>query len=330
MNRMESFSPTRVDLAGGTLDLWPIYNFLKKPPVTINMAMDVFSHAELILRDDRQVILASKDLAVEATYRSWQECVEDSRPELALLRAIVREFPVQQGFELRTRSDSPVGAGLGGSSSLCISVMKLMLQWQNLHKSVHEIVTWAHNIESRVLHTPTGTQDYYPPLQSGLLALQYGGDSIALESIDLDTAHFDACSLLVYTGKPHHSGLNNWQVLKQVIDGDRQSLACLQELADISEALLASLRADGWQRLGEFFQWEFATRKKLSPVFSSPQIEELEQMIRQEFNGSLKICGAGGGGCVLLWFAPEQKAAVKAAVEKLSFRVLNNKSFRYE
>lgn len=329
MNKIKSFSPTRIDLAGGTLDLWPLYNFVEKTPVTLNVAIDIFTFAEIIEREDTKVLLKSEDMNFEKLYENFQECVEDSSPELKLLRCICREFPTQKGFELYTKSESPVGAGLGGSSSLCISIIKAFLSWQNLKMDVHEIVRLAHNIESRVLNTPTGTQDYYPPLESGILALEYSSRGIALENLDLDINEFNEKSIVVYTGKPHMSGLNNWEVVKKAVAKDAQTLSALNELNEISNSLLNSFRNNAFSDLKEHFQREFIARNRLSEVFSSPQIRELHAMVESEFSGALKICGAGGGGCVLLWIEKDQRASVIDRVKEMGFEVLDNKAFLY-
>ncbi|MEC9282485.1 MAG: galactokinase [Bdellovibrionota bacterium] len=329
MNSIKSFSPTRIDLAGGTLDLWPLFNFVNKTPVTLNVAIDIFTYAEIIEREDSKVLLKSEDMGFERLFDSFEECIEDHTPELKLLRCICREFPTKKGFELYTKSESPVGAGLGGSSSLCISIIKAFLSWQNLKLGVHEIVHLAHNIESRVLNTPTGTQDYYPPLESGILALEYSSRGIGLESLKLDIKEFNEKSIVVYTGKPHMSGLNNWEVVKKAVAKDKETLSALNDLNDISNSLLNSFREKGFSEIKEHFQREYEARNRLSEVFSSPQIKELHAMVEKEFSGALKICGAGGGGCVLLWLEKAQREAAVKRVEEMGFKALNNKAFLY-
>ena len=37
--RVEARAPTRIDLAGGTVDLWPLF-LLHDDPVTVNAAID--------------------------------------------------------------------------------------------------------------------------------------------------------------------------------------------------------------------------------------------------------------------------------------------------
>ncbi|MES2855616.1 MAG: galactokinase, partial [Bdellovibrionota bacterium] len=116
-------SPTRVDLAGGTLDCWPLYLFLDTP-VTINVAIDIFTYVDLRERKDGQIELHSSDLNIKKIYSGLSECLADNEPAFELVRANLAFFNPEKGVSISTRSESPIGGGLGGSSSLCISLLK--------------------------------------------------------------------------------------------------------------------------------------------------------------------------------------------------------------
>src|SRR5690606_19885238 len=103
-------SPTRVDLAGGTLDLWPLYSFLGGAQ-TLNLAIDICTHAE-ITETSGEVILESSDLQETRRYANLKEALQDSEPRFQLLRVVLREVNPDRGFHLKTRSESPVGGGL--------------------------------------------------------------------------------------------------------------------------------------------------------------------------------------------------------------------------
>ncbi|MEZ0391403.1 MAG: galactokinase, partial [Pseudobdellovibrionaceae bacterium] len=75
-------SPTRVDLAGGTLDLWPLYNFVGGA-TTVNIAIDIMTTAEITPLDDDQIELISDDLNFKKIFPSLQACLDDSDGKLA-------------------------------------------------------------------------------------------------------------------------------------------------------------------------------------------------------------------------------------------------------
>jgi D-glycero-alpha-D-manno-heptose-7-phosphate kinase len=313
-------SPTRVDLAGGTLDCWPLYLFLNDP-VTINVAIDIFTYVSLSERSDKKIQLTSVDLGAENTYASLDDCLKATDPAFDFVRAHLRMWRPQKGFSLKMKSESPIGRGLGGSSSLCISLLKAFSAWAGKDLEHYEMVRTASHLEAQVLLKPTGTQDYFPPIFGGMNFITYGVSGPRVEVHKLDRDLFDDRFLLVYTGKSHHSGINNWQVIKQWLDGVPEPRQALARLADISSDMKTALLERSVSKLPELFSREFNARTELSSGFSSPEIRRLNDIARSQ-GAIAKICGAGGGGCVLIWCPERQISKVAKAIEQEGFQVL--------
>ncbi len=315
-------SPTRVDLAGGTLDLWPLYNFVGGAK-TINVAIDIFTTAEIMELPGTEIELISEDLKFQKKFKNLQECLNDSDKILGLLKAQLKFWQPQKGFRLTTRSESPVGGGLGGSSSLTITLLKAFGQFLNKEiLDVHQMVHIAHNIEAEVLNTPTGTQDYYPAFSGAINVLEYSQTGIQQRVLVRETDELAKNFLLIYTGKAHHSGLNNFEVLTKAIQKDPQTTAALHDLKKISDETVTAVENSKWSELPALFQREFKARVALAPAFSSPEIEKLAEVALQAGASAVKICGAGGGGCVLVWAPPISRERVSAACLKAGFQVL--------
>lgn len=316
-------SPTRVDLAGGTLDCWPLYLFLDDP-VTVNVAIDIFTTARLTPRNDARIRLVTKDLGLDREYDSIETCLQDREGAFDLVRAHLvywREKIGARGFDLETASESPVGGGLGGSSSLCISLLKVFKTWLGVEMSASDTVRLASHIEARMLLKPTGTQDYFPPLEGGLCFITYGAEGPRCETKAIDPEVFRDRFVLVYTGRSHHSGINNWQVIKDWLDGDQRTRSAMSDLAVISKDLARSLSQKTYDQLPSLFAREFEARTRLSEGFSSPEIRRIHE-IAKAGGGEAKICGAGGGGCVLLWSHDRRAKDLAKAAEAGGFKVL--------
>ncbi len=322
MNPIVVHSPTRVDLAGGTLDLWPLYNFLGSA-TTVNIAIDIMTTAEITFLEHGQIELVSEDLKFEKSFADLSQCLKDSDTQLALLKTQLQYWQPQNGFRLRTRSDSPIGGGLGGSSSLTISLLKAFNQFcRGSLKDIHQMVQVAHNLESQVLHTPTGTQDYYPAASGGINILKYTADGIEQKVLQKETSILAQNFMLIYTGKAHHSGLNNFEVLTKAVQKERGTLKALWELKEIAEETAHSVETSDWKSLPALFQREYKARVALAPAFSSPEIEKLAEVSLQAGAAAVKICGAGGGGCVLVWAEPSLQQGVQTACQMAGFQVL--------
>ncbi|MEK6555184.1 MAG: galactokinase, partial [Bdellovibrionota bacterium] len=291
---IKTSSPTRVDFAGGTLDCWPLHVFVGDC-VTVNLAIDVMTGCELEFFSSPTVEIEVTDLNYHQKFSNLAQMLGSGDPQLKLVQAVLKVYKPSRGFKLKTLSQSPVGGGLGGSSSLCISLIKAFAQAEGTQLKVYETVEMAHNIEAEVIHAPTGTQDYFPALAPGLNLIHYSARGPRLEPIDFDADLFSKRLMLVYTGKAHHSGINNWQVLKDVIEGKQKPLSALKRIAQISAQMAKACQGQDWGMIPELFHQEFEARVELSAGFTSPEIETLRRLVLQGGGDAVKICGAGGG-----------------------------------
>ena len=113
----------RFDLAGGTLDLWPLWAMLGEAS-TINASISLYTECEIVPRTDREIKIESLDFKKSWTFANLQELLESADPDLLFYQAHLRHWKPEQGFLIKTRSESPIGGGLGGSSSLSVSVYR--------------------------------------------------------------------------------------------------------------------------------------------------------------------------------------------------------------
>jgi D-glycero-alpha-D-manno-heptose-7-phosphate kinase len=317
-------SATRVDLAGGTLDCWPLF-LLVGDCVTVNMAISISTHAQLEELPGERIELHARDLKYQKSFANLAELLQCTDNNVRLLQKHVAYWKPQRGFRLETHSESPVGGGLGGSSSLSISIIKAFSAWLDRPLNLYDSVNLAHNVEAQVLEKMTGTQDYFPALQPGLNALHYTPEGPRLETIPTSADFWNERLSLVYTGQPHQSGLNNWQVIKATLDGEKGPLRALNDIRAIGWDVYQAVKSQAWQELPQLFQHEFEARVRLSSSFSSPGIDRLRDVALKFGALAVKICGAGGGGCVLMWSQPDHKQKVEAGCRDHGFEVLDVK-----
>lgn len=324
MTTITKRSPTRVDFAGGTLDCWPLYLMVESAK-TINLAIDILTTAQLTLRKDKRITLFIRDLNYKNEFASLVEFLECNDQELDLVKAHVNHWQPEFGFDLYTASDSPVGGGLGGSSSLSMGLIDVFLKAQGKELSNGDKVILSGNLEAQVLKKPTGTQDYFPSFLSGVNTIHYGPQGFEVEKMDVDLQFIESHLSLAYTGRPHHSGINNWSVIRDVFDGNSETLSVLREIKEVTDELYNSLKNGKLENIPQIFQKELNARERLSKHFTSPEISRLTDVSLREGAQAVKICGAGGGGCVAIWSPPELKSTVEDACQKEGFQILRTK-----
>jgi D-glycero-alpha-D-manno-heptose-7-phosphate kinase len=317
--RITSSAPTRIDLAGGTLDIWPLYLF-HDGASTLNAAISLRAHVQLESRSDSMVDFRSIDTDRHVTARHWSEL--DISSDLSLLALLARRYELE-GVTLTTRGESPTGAGIAGSSALAIALCGALEQWIGGSTNPEHLMQVAMNVECQTIRVPTGVQDYRPAVYGGIAAIELGDDAITRVPIDMDPIELESRIVLAYTGAPRNSGTNNWEITKRHIDGDREIFDCFERIRDTAAAMRLSLERGDWEEVGRQVRLEWDNRKRLAPGITTPTIDRLIAGARSAGATAAKVCGAGGGGCLFCYGPPEAKLAMAQALASGGAQVLD-------
>lgn len=309
-----SRAPTRIDLAGGTLDLWPLF-LLHEDALTINVAVNLFATAKVESREDSSIHIFSKDQQQEVQAKDWKELNVNS--PLPLHARLIRYFAPNQGFYLETDSLAPMGSGLGGSSTLAIAICGALNEFtgKNLHKN--DFIGIVRDIEAQVLGIPTGVQDAYAAAFGGLSGWHFAINQVQRITYPPSLSDLQNRMLLFFSGKPRSSGINNWEVFKRRIDGDSAIQKQLQTIREESYRVHQGLQNSDWDLVFQGVNQEWEARKKLAPSITTEQVEAVMQFGYERGAMAGKVCGAGGGGCLFLMMDPvHRKAIAEEAREK--------------
>lgn len=303
-------APCRVDMAGGTIDIWPLYLF-HAGAVTVNFAVDRYASCRLTTRRDRKIVLRSKDLRGEETFDSLDALRAAPKYRLPLLAHLVKFFAPETGIELATDSETPAGAGIAGSSALIIAVSSALNRLTGAGHKIEKLREISQNIEAQIIRVPTGAQDYYPALYGGVSVIELSEVGVVRTALAVDLDELNERFVLAYTGEPRNSGINNWVVMKAHIDGDRAVHRNFDLIAAIASAMRRALERGDWKEVARLLREEWANRKKNAPGITTPLIDRLVDVTRRNGAVGAKVCGAGGGGCV--FFLVERGAKERVA-----------------
>ena len=184
------------------------------------------------------------------------------------------------------------------------------------------IVARAANLEARVIGAPTGTQDYLSALDGGLGVVHFDAEGPRRTRLSIELAELSRRLVIVHSGLPHDSALNNWAVTKGYIDGLSEVVEPLHEIAEVAGELATRLTQGALDATGPLIAREWAARKRLAPGVTTDTIEGFGALALDAGAEAFKACGAGGGGAVLFWTSPDRRDAVESALRRAGAMVL--------
>ncbi|MEE8586165.1 MAG: hypothetical protein V3T83_15080 [Acidobacteriota bacterium] len=319
-------APTRIDLAGATLDIHPLYVF-EGGGLTLNAAVDLCSEVEIESRPDGRIHLESLDQGVSRSAASIDRLGgqgEDSK--LALLVNILRFYRPRGGLSIRTRSQAPSGSGLGGSSSILVSLSSALVQWENLPCNKTQIIDYGAEIEAQTIGVPTGKQDYYPAAFGGFSALWFSLSGARREPLPLSAqfvARLNDRLILGYSGASRFSGASNWSVLKSYVERRGATRDHMKSIQRTARRMRQCLLEEDFPGLADCLREEWSNRRRLAPGVSTERLESIFEAASRAGAEASKVCGAGGGGCFISLAAEGCRPAVEEAISAQGGRVLD-------
>jgi len=329
-DRVEARAPTRIDLGGGTIDLWPLY-LLHDDPLTVNAAIDLYARAAIESTRDGSIEVVSADRGRKARFDSAEglrAALRGAPAELEFPMRLASHFLSQAGARrpscrITTECQAPAGSGLGGSSTLGIALAAALDRYTFRGLSGEDLLRLTRSIETQVLRIPTGEQDYHPARHGGILALHYGVEGTRVERLAVDATALWRRTVLIFTGVSRSSGISNWDMLKRHLDGDPDVRDALDRIIAATHAMRRALLAADWDAAGEALGAEWEARKRMSPTVTNEAIDRLIEGARSAGAIAGKVCGAGGGGCVVLWVKDGTREQVAGSAVKQGAAVLD-------
>jgi D-glycero-alpha-D-manno-heptose-7-phosphate kinase len=316
--------PNRVDIAGGTLDIYPLY-LLVGDAMTVNAAVSVRSEVEVRPFRRGAARLSSGNFGISCAAADTHGFPPGGK--LGLLSLALRHFPAVSGVEFLVRNEAPFGSGIGASSALLVAMMLAAGRLTGTVCRRDETARAAMEIEAGHLKSLTGRQDHLAALRGGIQGIRFFPgrvDARRLPPGGEAGTMLREHAFLAHTGIAHRSSDVNWRMIRGAIDGDDVVLRKFHGIAAAARDAWEALSVADARGTGAAISAEWGIRKTLAPGVSTPGVESLhsDRRFRRLVSGA-KLCGAGGGGMFFgLLRAPDDRGAVEAILSGAGMSVL--------
>lgn len=319
-----SLSPNRIDFSGGSLDLYPI-NIIEEG-ITLNSSISIWSAVKIVRRSEKGFKIISEGDGRFIEGKDLNEVAKKAGFELVI--EAIKAFQPPWDFEILIKNDAPTGSGLGASSSLLVSLITGLMKARGEALDCSSIIRRASIIETRLLKIPVGTQDYFAAVYGGFNLIHNTPDGERREGLHLNDFIISSLNrrlILSYTDVSHNSAEINWRIIKDYIDGRRGVREALKNIKAITMEMVRALVEGKIDEVGRLMDEEWKIRRDLVKGISVGWIEDFMQKIKRSGAIGGKLCGAGGGGCMITLAEEDRVDEVTRKLQEGGFKILKYK-----
>jgi len=228
-------------------------------------------------------------------------------------------------FRVTYHTDIPPGAGLGASATLNVVWLALVNASLSHQPSREELAEQAYRLED-LLGVTGGKQDQYAAALGGINLLRFQKGAVHVERLSLgdDTLRqLRERLVLAYSGESRLSGDIHERVWKGYLSGEEKVAAALRRLKAIAFEMREALVSGDLGPFGALLGENWRCQKELHPSITNETVEGLFRAATGAGAISGKACGAGGGGCLLLWCGEGAASRVAAALRDDNAQIID-------
>lgn len=318
---IRSKAPLRLSFAGGGTDVSPYCD--ERGGAVLSSTIDRFAFCTISPRTDGQIAVRSLDLSREERWKVDGNILRYDG-NLDLIKAVVNHFDVRQGMDMFLHCEAPPGSGLGGSSTVMVSIIGAMTEWLNQPMSHYEMANLAYKLEREELGLRGGRQDQYAAVFGGFNFMEFKGKDVIVTPLRikgdvLNELHY--CMLLAYTGQSRESA----SIIDDQSKGYCERREGVMEALDASKVLarqmMDALMMGRIERMGEILDQTWEQKKRYTGKVSNERVDKIYRAAKR--NGAIggKISGAGGGGYMFFICKYDHKHKVANALSKLGAEI---------
>jgi D-glycero-alpha-D-manno-heptose-7-phosphate kinase len=319
---IRSKAPLRISFAGGGTDVSPYCD--ERGGIVLSTTIDKYAYCTISPRADSDITIKSLDFGKT---EKWQANTDLMRYDgnLDLIKAVLKHFDVKQGFDMFLHCEAPPGSGLGGSSTVIVSIIGATAEWLGIPLSQYEIARLAYVLEREELGFQGGRQDQYASVFGGFNYIEFRSNDVIVTPLRikndiLNELHYNL--LLCYTGKTRDSGNIIQEQKKGYTQGREQVITALDNAKRLATETKNALMKGDIHHIGELLNESWEHKKHFTDSVSNDYIDNIYDTAMN--NGAVggKISGAGGGGFMFFICEYDRKYQVANELNKMGVEIM--------
>lgn len=313
-----SRTPMRVSLFGGGTD-YPDY-FKHRRGAVIGLAIDKYIYIAALKLSGIQPY----HYRIAYSQVEHVDCVDDIQHKA--VKAAFDHYRIVRPLDLSVMADMPASSGLGSSSTFSVGLLNLIAHLREEKVTKLDLALRAIHLERELLQENVGVQDQLHASFGGINRFDFDGKHYRVTPMMMhgECLNYLMQSLvLVHTGVTRHASKVVSSQLERTRSGEinKQLDSMLNMVDEAAEILTSGEPGPMLEKLGRMLHDSWMLKRSLTPHVSSPEIDALYDTAMRFGALGGKLCGAGGGGFLLMLVPPDIRDAFVEAVAPA--RVIN-------
>jgi D-glycero-alpha-D-manno-heptose-7-phosphate kinase len=226
-----------------------------------------------------------------------------------------------RGVEIQHNSDLPARIGVGSSSAFTVGLLHALYALKGKMVTKRQLAMDAIHVEQDRIKENVGSQDQTTAAFGGFNKITFGGlQEITVQPVTLDQEKlnlFQDHLMLFFTGFARTASEIAGEQIKETPKKEDE-LTRMSEMVDEALKILNGNRSD-IADFGRLMHETWMIKRSLTKKITTSQIDKIyEEAIKAGALGG-KLLGAGGGGCILFFVAPEDQPKVKEKLKDLLY-----------
>ena len=306
-----SRTPLRVSFFGGGTDYPEYYRLF--PGAVVGMTINKYVYVSALK------LATYIHYKYRLSYSILETAGEIAQIKHPVVRSVLAHHKIEEALDISIMADMPASSGLGSSSAFTVGLLNLIGTLKGTSNTKLDLGRAAIHVERELLKERVGVQDQLHAAFGGINRFDFIDDRIRISPVQMSGEcqnHLTNSLILVFTGVQRYAS----ETLKEQIKATEErkvdkELRHLIELVAQGVAILEGTDPDAMLNdFGAMMHEGWMTKRKLSGSVSSPAIDDLyDKSLKAGALGG-KLCGAGGGGFLLMVVPPERQPAFNAAM----------------
>ena len=307
--------PVRVSYSGGGTDMSSYIN--DTPAAVLSSTINKYCTASIIVRDDRQINITSKDLGLKYSAKNINEI--EYGDELDLIKSAVKIMQPNFGFNLETFAEFEPGTGLGGSSAVVVSVLGALNYFRNEQQlDIYQLADLAYQVERIDMKMEGGWQDQYATTFGGFSWIEFRKNEVVVNPLLLQRntiLELEYNLMLFRLGGSRSSS----EIQKSNIsDIDKNSIKqkSFKEMIELAVEMKESLLKGNVKHFADLLHHSWMLKIKMNNGVTNEFVEDCYNTAKELGALGGKLLGAGECGYLLIYASPLHQKKISESLTK--------------